>query len=414
MQESKNDLIRGFAEYSSKEGKFSYLIFKEKNKYTIKDISENCHGVYLLYGANGCGKTTILSSLFAKTKIKFPKSIFLEGKFVSTPTRFFAQLGEKQEVIETKDIYLYGEIMLRKFKDNAMLFIDDFDKMLNDLGENFAAFLRAIIQKYNINITVTATLDTYEFTKTIISYSAPFYRFFAPIKIEYNKEDIKFIANKYRKTLEDNNIEKFVESANDNISSIETLIENYDNNIERTIQSVMLKNQDIFKEFLEEPSSQQRAILKDMYNMLSAKKTQTITIKSLSQISLLDEKIVRSQINRMVNKNFVKRIKEGKRYLYTPNILFIEREKLKLSIQHYLNAWSLEEAEKYEEAEEEYNKAIELNPKYAEAHANLGILYLKQGKTAEALKELKIALKLFKERGDIQKVKMLENYLKNS
>ncbi len=50
---------------------------------------------------------------------------------------------------------------------------------------------------------------------------------------------------------------------------------------------------------------------------------------------------------------------------------------------------------RYEEAEKEYREAILLNPNYAEAHANLGGLYLQQGKIDNAGKELEIAHELF-------------------
>jgi len=45
------------------------------------------------------------------------------------------------------------------------------------------------------------------------------------------------------------------------------------------------------------------------------------------------------------------------------------------------------------EAEAEFKKAIEKNPKYAIGHNNLGVIYLKQNKIAEAIKEFRLATK---------------------
>ncbi|MFN3528170.1 MAG: tetratricopeptide repeat protein, partial [Candidatus Altarchaeaceae archaeon] len=342
-----------------------------------------------MYGQEGCGKTSILMSLFAKTKTKFSDCVFLEGKLVYNIKRFFAQIGEQKEKLkkEEYDYQIWGEYVLKKFKDKGVLFIDDFDKMLNDLGEDFTAYFRAIVQKYDLNVIVTATSDTYEFIKTILSYNAPFYKFFVPVKIEYDKNDIKFLASTYKKDLDDKDIEKLVESGNDNIPIIETIIKNYVGSIEETIQKEMVKNFDIFRAFLNKPSSQQRIILMDMCNIMFSKENEKITLKSLSEISLLDEKIVRAQINRMVNKNFVKKIIASKQSFYVPNILFQEFAKLHFSVQHYLKASYYTNLKRYEEAEREYKEAIRINPNLAGAHNNLGNLLKILGRYEEAEKE---------------------------
>ncbi len=61
-----------------------------------------------------------------------------------------------------------------------------------------------------------------------------------------------------------------------------------------------------------------------------------------------------------------------------------------------------------------YKEVIKIEPKRAEAHNNLGVSLSKVGEHKETLKELKIALKLFKVQGNVQLVNMLKNYLKNS
>ncbi|MBE9591916.1 MAG: tetratricopeptide repeat protein [Proteobacteria bacterium] len=50
-----------------------------------------------------------------------------------------------------------------------------------------------------------------------------------------------------------------------------------------------------------------------------------------------------------------------------------------------------------EDAEVEYREALRINPDYAEAHANLGILHSETGKKEEAKKEFEIAKELFDE-----------------
>ena len=66
---------------------------------------------------------------------------------------------------------------------------------------------------------------------------------------------------------------------------------------------------------------------------------------------------------------------------------------------HYNLGNSLADLKRYKEAEKEFREAIKLNPNVAEAHANLGILYLQQGKINDAQKELEIAHELFFDQG---------------
>ena len=54
----------------------------------------------------------------------------------------------------------------------------------------------------------------------------------------------------------------------------------------------------------------------------------------------------------------------------------------------------------FEEAEKEYRAAIKINPGYAEAHANFGILLKELNRAEEAKSELKTAERLFIKQGD--------------
>lgn len=65
----------------------------------------------------------------------------------------------------------------------------------------------------------------------------------------------------------------------------------------------------------------------------------------------------------------------------------------KASYQNALGYYYLK-AEKYEEAETSFLKAIEMDNAYAIPHNNLGILYLRQRKAEKAEKEFRQALKL--------------------
>jgi len=52
---------------------------------------------------------------------------------------------------------------------------------------------------------------------------------------------------------------------------------------------------------------------------------------------------------------------------------------------HFNQGNNLAENSRYDEAIEEYNEAIRLNPEYAEAYNNRGLAYKEQGKKAEAI-----------------------------
>ena len=71
----------------------------------------------------------------------------------------------------------------------------------------------------------------------------------------------------------------------------------------------------------------------------------------------------------------------------------------------------LKNLERYEEAEKEYRKAIKINSGYAEAHGNLGILLVLLKRYNEAEKEHKIAHKLFLEQEKIEDAKKVEKLL---
>ncbi|MBN1762821.1 MAG: tetratricopeptide repeat protein, partial [Methanomicrobia archaeon] len=73
----------------------------------------------------------------------------------------------------------------------------------------------------------------------------------------------------------------------------------------------------------------------------------------------------------------------------------------------------LKELERNEEAETEYKEAIRINPDYAEAHGNLGILYSQTKRVEEARKELETARRLFEEQGRAEDVKIAEELLKS-
>ena len=49
---------------------------------------------------------------------------------------------------------------------------------------------------------------------------------------------------------------------------------------------------------------------------------------------------------------------------------------------------------RYDESEREYRRAIEINPNYADAHNNLGILLAESGRYAEAEKEFRRSIEI--------------------
>ena len=66
---------------------------------------------------------------------------------------------------------------------------------------------------------------------------------------------------------------------------------------------------------------------------------------------------------------------------------------------------------RYNEAEAEFRKTIEINPEDADVHYNLGDLFLETGRIRDAKKELEIAVKLFKEQGRKADAKTVEELL---
>ena len=69
-----------------------------------------------------------------------------------------------------------------------------------------------------------------------------------------------------------------------------------------------------------------------------------------------------------------------------------------LGIAHNNYAILLYEINRFEEAEDHYKKALDINPEYAKAYGNLGILYSDQKKYSKAVKSLEKASKIFKEK----------------
>jgi Flp pilus assembly protein TadD len=72
----------------------------------------------------------------------------------------------------------------------------------------------------------------------------------------------------------------------------------------------------------------------------------------------------------------------------------------------------LDDMGRKEDAEAEYRDALRINPDDAEAHGNLGILYSETGSNEAAKKELEIAKRLFDEQGREADVKKAEELLK--
>ncbi len=66
---------------------------------------------------------------------------------------------------------------------------------------------------------------------------------------------------------------------------------------------------------------------------------------------------------------------------------------------HLCRGVSFYDLGKYPEAEREYREAISINPDYAEAHGNLGILLAKLGRNKEARAEIEKAEELFEKQG---------------
>jgi tetratricopeptide (TPR) repeat protein len=73
----------------------------------------------------------------------------------------------------------------------------------------------------------------------------------------------------------------------------------------------------------------------------------------------------------------------------------VAQDDLQVRIQgHYQRGQDALRQNRYEEAANEFLNILHLNPKLAEAHANLGVVYYSQGKYSEASKSFREALKL--------------------
>ena len=370
------------------------LIFEKKHKSAIDDISKNLNVLYLLHGSSHCGKTTILRDLFEKVKVDHLESVFLNGNRISTPKIFLDGIGGRNKEKGRDEI----ERTLRGFKDRKLLFIDDFDKMLDILGEDFTAFLRATIQKIRIGVVVTVTTQSDEFKKTIINYKAPFYRFFMPIKIEYGLEDIKFLMEKSGKNLTEKDREKIVDLSGDNIEIIEMLIKNYENldkDISRSINRAIEKQPSVVEMFMliNNLTKQQKGIVETLCKIIIEKEynKEGASIKDIAKETLLDPQVVRTQVNRLKEKNIIEK-KENR--LFFPNLLILENERIKLKEEHIYRGILLQNLKSYDEAEKEYRDAIRINPNYADAHNNLGNLLKNLKRYEEAEKEYREAIKI--------------------
>lgn len=64
----------------------------------------------------------------------------------------------------------------------------------------------------------------------------------------------------------------------------------------------------------------------------------------------------------------------------------------KTAQEHFQNGWAFDEKGKFDEAAEEYRKALHINPDYSLARSNLGMIYKKQGKQDDAIREWEEAI----------------------
>ena len=60
--------------------------------------------------------------------------------------------------------------------------------------------------------------------------------------------------------------------------------------------------------------------------------------------------------------------------------------------EHFQKGWAFHEKDRFDEAVEEYRKALLINPNYSLARSNLGMVYKKQGKQDDAIREWEEAL----------------------
>ena len=71
----------------------------------------------------------------------------------------------------------------------------------------------------------------------------------------------------------------------------------------------------------------------------------------------------------------------------------------------------LKDLNRTDEAEKEYREAIQIKPDLAEAHGNLGLLFLTTERPEEAEKELKTAKEIFAKQGREEDVKRVDELL---
>ena len=62
--------------------------------------------------------------------------------------------------------------------------------------------------------------------------------------------------------------------------------------------------------------------------------------------------------------------------------------------EYFEEGKSLQEKWRYKEAQKKYERAVKIDPTYAEAYSNLGYTYRKQGKLDKAVRTYKKAIKL--------------------
>ncbi|PKP54338.1 MAG: hypothetical protein CVT90_01790, partial [Candidatus Altiarchaeales archaeon HGW-Altiarchaeales-3] len=360
------------------------IVFKRNNKFVIENINKNIPVTYLLSGVESSGKTSILNYLFNIGRNKNKNCRFLDGSMINNPHRFFASLGG--DIGSQENWKVAGEGILKKFGNGGFLFIDDFDKMLNDLGGDFAKIFKSCISQFKINILTTNTPGSLDSDKTLKNKKDPFHNFLNIIEIKYDISDIILLTDNLDRYIDHDDVRKIRELSNNNILVMELLIKNYSNNINKSIRKTIIENPILFERIKGELTSQQQAILKDLCSLVIMNGGRSgATIKDLAKFSWLSEAVVRTQMNRMVKSNFVKKTVDMKERGYLPNSLLFEMEKWELCNRYNASGISLVKLGEYFEAEKEYKKAIGINPGFEDAHYNLGILldYLKRYDEAE-------------------------------
>jgi len=373
-------IIRG-----DKKSTVSYEIFKKQHGNLIEEIKK-ISTLYLLKGMQYSGKTTILRNIYYDLIIH-KKCEFIEGSEPFTPIEFFDKIGIK--IKQNENYKTAGTIYFMNF--DKVLFIDDFDKLLANLGGDFAAYLRAMIQEFNINVICTATLDSKEMDKYLLRYDTPFYRFFRSVLITYHTEDIKEIGNFYKKEIKDEDANLISEIFRDNISAIEYATKNYNEDVNIAIYNTVKNNPSIINEIAPDISPQQRQILDNVCRYIVENSKDIVTLDEIEKHLFLDETILRTQLNRMRTKGLI--IYEKKKG-YLPNRVFIEKKRIEISENHLYKGNTLMNKRNFEEAEKEFREAIKINPNYADAHNNLGILLQNLNRYEEAEKEYRESIRI--------------------